>query len=694
MNRIANLSLIAVFSISLLISIAASAAQPVLLFDFGSGFPVASVQTSDAKADLSASGSLRVTTGHEKTWPGITLKAPEGKWNLAPYRYITAEIKNIDSQTVTVNCRVDNPGADGTNNCITDNITLAPGKSATLTVNIFPTPWRLSEPLELIGMRGFPVHKGKLDTANITQLLFFLNKPYTDHAFEIDNIRAAGEIRNLDAKTFIPFIDEFGQFAHNDWPGKIHSEKDLLNAKKTEENDFDQNPGPADWNQYGGWTAGPKLKATGSFRVEKFNDKWWLVDPEGRLFFSHGIDCVGSGNATPITDREHYYAALPKSSSPFAQFYGTGSWAPHGYYNVHSPYKTYDFSRANLLRKYGRTWKDDFAQITHRRLKSWAMNTIANWSAPEIYFMRKTPYVCTISYSSRQLEGSQGYWGKFYDVFDPSFRSKLRGRLASEKDETASDPWCIGYFVHNEIAWGDELSLALAALASPPDQPAKKVFIDDLKTKYKTIASLNKAWKTTYPDWQALLKSVTPPDRNQARQDLAAFYTKTAETYFKTIREELKAITPAKLYLGCRFAWVNDRAARAAAKFCDVVSYNRYARSVEDLALPDRIDMPLIIGEFHFGALDRGMFHTGLVPTADQKDRAEKYRSYLRGALRNPYIVGTHWFQYKDQATTGRGDGENYQIGFIDVADTPNPEIVEAARKIGRSMYQYRLENK
>ena len=98
--------------------------------------------------------------------------------------------------------------------------------------------------------------------------------------------------------------------------------------------------------------------------------------------------------------------------------------------------------------------------------------------------------------------------------------------------------------------------------------------------------------------------------------------------------------------------------------------------------------MPIIIGEFHFGALDRGMFHTGLRKTANQEDRADKYRSYVQGALRNPYIVGTHWFQYKDQATTGRGDGENYQIGFIDICDKPYPEIVRACREVGYNLYE------
>ena len=63
------------------------------------------------------------------------------------------------------------------------------------------------------------------------------------------------------------------------------------------------------------------------------------------------------------------------------------------------------------------------------------------------------------------------------------------------------------------------------------------------------------------------------------------------------------------------------------------------------LGLPDGADKPVIIGEFHFGALDRGMFHPGLKQERDQPHRAELYRSYVQSALAHPLIIGTHWFQ-------------------------------------------------
>ena len=242
----------------------------------------------------------------------------------------------------------------------------------------------------------------------------------------------------------------------------------------------------------------------------------------------------------------------------------------------------------------------------------------------------RTPYVVAASTGgAKAIEGSSGYWGKFPDPFDPGFRRAIDRYMNWQRDKTAGDPWCIGYFVDNELAWGDDLSLAVAALASPAEQPAKQAFLADLKSKYTTIEKLNAAWKTEHESWQALSNTREAPDRTEAADDLGRFYTRIAEEYFRHCRDAVKAVAPNNLYLGCRFAWVNDRGARAAADYCDVIGYNLYRDSVADFELPAGVDMPVIIGEFHFGALDRGMFHTGLRPTNSQHKRAEAYRSYV-----------------------------------------------------------------
>ncbi len=200
-----------------------------------------------------------------------------------------------------------------------------------------------------------------------------------------------------------------------------------------------------------------------------------------------------------------------------------------------------------------------------------------------------------------------------------------------EQGKTTSDPWCIGYFVDNELRWNN----------------------------------------------------VMPADE-----------------YFRIAREVVKRAAPDKLYLGSRLHGQmhphgsSRGVAAAAARYCDVVGINRYRFSPSDLQMVEGADVPIIIGEFHFGALDRGMLHTGLRAVPNQAQRAHAYTHYLNEALRHPHIVGTHWFQYREQAVTGRADGENYQIGFVDICDTPYQEIIDAARRVGATMYQRRSSGK
>jgi len=676
--------------------------QRLVLLDFEGDFDVRKVETNNAEAVLS-DGTLRIKTG-KKHLSSITLKAPQGHWNLSQFLYVALDVHNPGINEVMVSCRIDkNKWVDG-------SVAVPPEESRTLKVLLKRNSPAGSVAKHLYGMNGLPGGYvwiwEPIDIGKISRLFISIPEAKAGQIIEIDNIRATGLYNPPSEKelksSFFPFIDTFGQHIHKDWPGKTHSVKEMANYRKEEAVDLAGHPGPAEWNQYGGWAAGPKLKATRHFHAEKYQGKWWLVDPEGRLFWSHGVTCVRSHNATPISDREHYFAELPGEDSPLAKFYGTGKWAPHGYYKNRGIYKTYDFSLSNLLRKYGDDWQQAFTAITHQRLRSWGMNTIANWSDPEIYLKRKTPYVGTIHTGGRPIQGSEGTWRKFPDPFDPGFRNALRERLAKEKDKSANDPWCIGYFVDNELSWGDEVFLALSCLTSPPDQPAKKAFVEDLEAKYRTTEKLNAVWGTNYTSWDALRDSRKKPNRKKAYVDLASFDTKIAEQYFRTCREAIKEVAPNKLYLGCRFdfhfypkeqtnlEWL----IRIAAKYCDVISFNRYRYSTKALTPPKGVDKPLIVGEWHFGALDRGMFHTGLRSVADQAQRGRAYRSYVRGALENPYIVGTHWFQYKDQATTGRGDGENYQIGFVDICDTPYPETIEACRQVGYDLYEYRLNSK
>jgi len=113
-----------------------------------------------------------------------------------------------------------------------------------------------------------------------------------------------------------------------------------------------------------------------------------------------------------------------------------------------------------------------------------------------------------------------------------------------------------------------------------------------------------------------------------------------------------------------------------------VYSMNKY-RWAPPKDFIDRVyaiqNLPILIGEFHFGVPERGLA-PGLVQAMNQTERGVAYSYYVEHAAEHPAIIGTHWYQWIDQPVTGRRDGENYNIGWIDVTDRPYPELVAAAK--------------
>ncbi len=559
----------------------------------------------------------------------------DGECDLSRFGRVTVAVSNTTDTAVVVNLSVKGVAVQG--QTPGGMAVLLPHAAGEICVDLRNMPWALDAPLSLDGMRGYPKAPGEgstFDLRRVRSFHIFVTQRGVKEGFCVQRVAAMHSCvkqKTLPADRFLPFVDKYGQFAHDDWPGKIHDDAELEASRKAEDAWLKGHSSPiSDADRFGGWAGGPKLKATGFFRTEKVDGKWWLVDPDGRLFFSHGVDCVGPGGMTGVGLREKYFSWLPAKDDPdFGKFWGRVDWpAAHGFYKdkAHLPYDTFDFNRANARRKYGADWKRISAERTHERMRAWGLNTIANWSNPDVYGLRRTPYTVQIGTSGTpRLEGSTGWWGALPDPFRPEFEATLRKRAKGIAKTMRDDPWCIGVFVDNELSWNEE-------------------------PRMKDVA----------------------------------------ERYFSTVKKVLREELPNHLYLGCRIAWGREAIYEASARHCDVVSVNIYSREPSRDLPPAAEDKPMIVGEFHFGALDRGLFHTGLVATRDQAERAACYSAFVNACLDHPRFVGTHWFQWRDQPLTGRADGENYQIGFVTVTDTPYPELVAAARGVAGAMYRRR----
>ena len=278
----------------------------------------------------------------------------------------------------------------------------------------------------------------------------------------------------------------------------------------------------------------------------------------------------------------------------------------------------------------------------------------------------------------------------FPDVFHASFEADA-AQYASQLESTAKDPALIGYFLMNEPTWGFAKELPAAGMLFTSEEcAARRELVRFLKERYPDRQALSSAWKTPMT-WERLergkMRAALP---EQAMADLEAFTVKIVERYFTVLSSACKKADPNHLNLGMRWAGVPPSWAVAGMKTFDVFSLNCYMEKLPrgtSEEIEKLLHQPVMVGEWHFGALDVGLPASGIGRLENQVERAKAYRVYFEDAAANPNCVGVHWFTLYDQSALGRFDGENYNIGFLDICNRPYPELSQAAIGSHERMY-------
>jgi len=660
-----------------------------LVVRFDDQLPPPNMSQNSARAEMIEWHGRRVmrVSFDRVDWPNVFFRAPNETWDWSAYEGLEVDVYNPGSSMVNVSIRIDNPGGNGFTGSWVNSGTALPGEWSTIRAYFY-----LPDQDTFWGMRGLPiigpmsVGPKPIDLSRIAAFQVFLGLPQKAETLLISAIRLISKGEPLSKRVPMPFIDRFGQYAHADWPGKVHTEQDLADRSASEAKDLASKSQSRDRDRFGGWSAGPKLDATGWFRTEKIDGRWWLVDPDGHLFFSTGIDCIGLGDPTFVDKREKWFAWLPDQQGAFASCFADGQGSRMAE-TVGGKGRAFSFYRANLIRKFGEDYEKQWRERVYQRLRAWGFNTVGNWANEAVLTHSTVPFVAStgIRGDIRRVAGAGESWDKLFDVYDPAFARAADGCISELASRCAKNPLCIGYFIDNELPW--DYNLPSGILACPADQPCRVAAIEKLKGKYQTIADLNKAWGASASDWGSLRSSGSGSARDRDLDELAYDF---AARYFTTIKGALRKHAPNQLYLGCRFSVAPKPVVRACADTVDVVSFNLYQDSIDSSKWTGENDLgkPVIIGEFHFGATDRGMFHPGLVDAKTQERRAKAYLRYVRSVVDCPSFVGCHWFQFVDSPVTGRcSDGENYNIGFVDVTDTPYRELVNAASKANSEVY-------
>jgi hypothetical protein len=472
-----------------------------------------------------------------------------------------------------------------------------------------------------------------------------------------------------------PLLDRMGQSTTREWPGKSLGESEVAERLRQQLAGASQAQWPESWNAWGG-SRDRRYEATGWFRAQNADGRWWLVDPDGGAFWSSGPDCCH-----PLVQAS--CGGLESALAEFSELAATD-----GVVTQSRRGREANHLAANFIRTFGAEWRQAWERIAVAELKRAGFNTVGNWSDWRWASRAGIPYVRPMELRWQRVKT---VFRDMPDVFDPAFEEDAAD-FAAQLEETRDDRAMIGYFLMNEPQWGfaDQI-LAEGMLAVSGASWTRAALVAWLKERYGDEASLARAWELPNLSFDQLsVETVTGKLSAQALADLAEFSALMVRRLFQTLNTACRRVDANHLNLGARYYRIPPDWVVAGMVGFDVFSMNCYAERppIEDIAaVAERLDLPVMIGEFHFGALDAGLPASGIGHVADQADRGRAFAYYVESAAAHPACIGAHYFTLYDQSWLGRFDGENYNIGLLDVCHRRYEPFYAAARMTHERLY-------
>jgi len=550
------------------------------------------------------------------------------------------------------------------------------------------------------------IHGLRTDIHDVERVELGIEKTFHDVRVHLDNFYLTDEFPTEFPLPDVTLVDEFGQWKSKEWPGKIHNLSELKAALKRSEGAAEY---PfSEWNHWGGDSTRKLKEGSGFFSTAKTADgRWHLVDPDGYEYFSLGPCGTRPGDTCRVDHLEKLCDWLPELDDPeYKAFYDTGVRKRAAYMKPEH-YKYFNFVRANLYKAYGTQWYKKWEEISYHILMRHGINSqgnspmlgiadmkgsLSNLSIPpDAKPAKKLPYV-------REITGFPAtealIFRDFPDVLSPEYERKCRA-YAQTLEEWKDDPWLIGYFLRNEPEFNFVPGLAIAneVLHNPLKTHCRVGLIRFLRERYGEIGRLNEAWGSAFHSFADLERPIEDclAAYPKSESDLREYSTFLIREYIRIPSLACRAIDPNHLNLGLRWSKADNRDMMTGWEYFDVFSINCYSFDpTEDMDFVKDVgvDLPIMMGEFHCGALDRGLPATGLKGVESQEERGVMWRLFVEKVAAHPYGVGAHWFQYNDQFCLGRFDGENYQIGMVDICMQPHVELLQAAKETSAVLYK------
>lgn len=395
----------------------------------------------------------------------------------------------------------------------------------------------------------------------------------------------------------------------------------------------------------------------------------WLQSPDGRLFYSKGVNIVSGAKETEKSRRnEAYY---------WQNFYPT---------------------------------LNEWRRSVGERLNAWGFNTRGGWSDPS------PDMGLALTVDLELGRNSKFHW---FDPFDPAMEAKTMEWARKLTAPYLNDPNLMGYYSDNEVGWWNS-SLFCWYLKAGWENHTKRVlwqllydhYAGDwnrLKQDWVPQGSLGSFEDLKQPDVQLKLRPGGEGIRLVNR-----FMALCAGHYYQLMARSLRAAHPGALVMGDRLPlYYHQDAIRTMGDAVDVISTNYNVDTPDGWVAPYYFEglqrltgKPVIVTEFFFAAEENRSGNRNetarsahpkpghLMTVETQAQRAWGAANALVNFARFPNVVGVHWFQYADEPLGGREDGEDYNMGLVDTADRPYEEVTEVFRRLNPVLETYHREGR
>jgi hypothetical protein len=381
----------------------------------------------------------------------------------------------------------------------------------------------------------------------------------------------------------------------------------------------------------------------------------WLATSSGQLFYSKGVNFLDAGKESPKSkEKQAFY---------WGNFFST-------------------------IEQWRRT--------AGLQLLEWGFNTRGGWSDPSPEFN------LALTVDLELGRNSKFHW---FDPFDPKQEKETFEWAERLTAPFRNDPKLLGYFTDNEVGWWNS-ALFVWYLGKSWDNHTKRMLWLVLYDYY------DGSWDKLLKDWVPEGTPAGFDDLKQAGSKLKLrpggygirlvnrFMNLYCRYYYRLTSEAIRHAHPGALLLGDRLPlYYHQDAVLAMDDYVDVISTNYNVDVPDGWVAPYYFDglrrlskKPVLVTEFFFAAEENRSGNNNetarnkypkpghLMTVRTQAERAYGIMNAIRNFASFPNVVGTHWFQYCDEPLGGREDGEDYNMGLIDLANRPYEEVIEVFR--------------